>query len=95
MNRISMVIAVLPLALFALGGDASAAGKLSKVEKLTYCEATYASCGHDCENLIDIGSTVADCHKRCDQSYNRCKKWARTMEVLPPDKNNDLRTVAP
>ena len=40
------------------------------------CESRWMGCGAGCDQLIDIGSTVANCKKECDARHGRCLIWA-------------------
>jgi hypothetical protein len=79
MRRGVLVAAALlaPLLVFGAGGDDAAAGqkKPSPYQAAkSKCDLALVNC--DCTYLIDIGSAIADCEKKCQRNYDRCLRTA-------------------
>lgn len=66
-----------------LPAEAAPRKPTSTQQKLAICDLKYINCNHGCDQLIDIGTAVADCQKRCDRRYSGCQRRAQALEVPP------------
>ena len=99
-RRIVLASIVLVLAAAAIATDAAAESRpgwpiATETQRLMICLRNHGSCDQGCDQLIDIDNNVADCRKRCEARYSRCKKWATTqaMIVLPTGGISQLKST--
>lgn len=76
-NKFGLFTAIFAFAL-VISSDGWAAPKLPQDAKSRAgrCDARWLACGNGCDQLIDIGDTVANCNKACDARHGRCMIWA-------------------